>query len=50
MKAEVATVVVKPETAAVIWVIIAVIIRVVIGILIWCRAIYRPEVIFFCAD
>ena len=50
MKAEVATVVVKPEAAAVIWVIIAVVIRVVIWVLIRGRAIFRPEVVFFGAD
>ena len=50
MKAEVATVVVKAETAAVIWIIIAMIIWVVIRVSIWGRAIFRPEVIFFCVD
>ncbi len=48
MKPEVVTVVVESEMAAVIWVIIAVIIRVVI--LISGSAIFRPEVMFFCAD
>ena len=50
MKPEMLTVVVKPEAADVIWIVIAVIIRVVIWVLIRGRAIFRPEVIFFGAD
>jgi len=50
MKPEVVTVVVEPEMGAVIWIIVAVIIRVVILVFISGSAIFRPEVIFFCAD
>ena len=48
MISEMVTVVVESEMVAVIWIIIAVVIRVVI--LIPGSAIFRPEVIYFCAD
>ncbi len=50
MKSEVVTVVVEPEMGAVIWIIIAVIIRVVILVFISGSPIFRPEVMFFCTD
>ena len=46
MKSEVVTVVVESEMIAEIWIIIAVVIRVVISD----SAIFRPEVMFCCAD
>jgi hypothetical protein len=47
MKSEVVTMVVaESEMVTVIWIIIAVVIRVVISD----SAIFRPEVMFFCAD
>ena len=50
MEPEVVTVVVESKIGAVVWIIIAMVIRVVILVFISGNLILRPEVIFFYAD